>query len=162
MALSSYVAYSSVRAALGVSDEELPDSVLSESIYEDNLLLELDEVGATAASDLLSFIASTPTGAAELKYLRTGRLFATYAVANQLLSSLPLFSPKEITDGKASVVRYADGPYKKTIEEVRARYEKYAALIGEAYSDLIAGPTPVTTVPTFLVLAGMVDPVTGE
>lgn len=161
MPISSYTSPDAIRAALGVSALELKDATLSLQMYEDNLLLDLAEIGQGAASALAALVQTPSTDEVQLQFLRAGRLFATYSVANHLLSALPLFSPKEITDGKASLVRYADGPYNKVIEEVRARYTQYQAAAAAAYAATQSAQVTESRLPTYMRSSRGVDPVTG-
>lgn len=162
MELSDYTTYADVRASLGVTEQEISDVTLALAIYEDNLKIEMEDVGVDFTADYDALLTTTPSTKAEERMLRVGRLFCTYVVANHLLSSLPLFSPKEVTDGKASFSRYADGPYQETIKQVRARYARYEAAVGEAYAALKTVSAVSRVRPTYMAAAGLAtDPITG-
>lgn len=111
------------------------------------------------SSDLA--LSTTPSDL-ELRFKQATSLFATYAVAKQLTVSLPLFSPKEIGDGKAHMTRYAQDPYKATIDAVLSEYEKTRNRLVAAYNAVKLTTTEAPTLRTYFssVLSGS-DPVTG-
>lgn len=160
MLITDYTTYDDVRAVLGVSTDELEDTTLALETYASALLLDLEDVDV-ALPATYSALPGTGRTAAQERFFVTVRLFATYAVARQLTSSLPMFGPKDITDGKAGVTRFADSPYKETIKRLQAEYDRYRTRLEKAYAGLTAGAYTLT-VPTFLSVASPTsDPVTG-
>ena len=98
--ITTYTTYDEVRATLGVSDDEIVDATLALPIWATNLEFALDEFSAV-------LVATYETIAVKEESSRTGtRLFATYTVAEDLLKSLPMFSFKRLTDGKAEAERF--------------------------------------------------------
>jgi hypothetical protein len=164
MALVDFTSYDDIRAALGVSTDEIQDSTISLPLYDLNLKSEFEDVSLTLEQDFVDLVATAPTGwtAAEERFVRYTQLFSTYAVAKHLTDSLPLFSPKEISDGKAMQTRFALDPYKATILSVKDRYDRYRARLVAAYEAVQAGSAaPTTARPYFAALAPTSDPVTG-
>lgn len=161
MALSTYTTYDQVRAVLGVSHEELEDEVLSLGTYEDMLRLELDSVNLGIHSTYVTLKAATSPSDAEEVFLRYFRLFSTYAVARALVSSLPMFAPKSIGDGKAYVTRFSDSPFKATSERVEREFARLRTLLESAYATLQNASATVYSRPWFSVSSPSVDPVTG-
>lgn len=170
MALVDFTTYEDVRAALGVSVDELDDATLALSVYEFALKDELTETGedAVTGSDLISDYktanakAPADRSSDETRLIEYTRLFSTYAVARHLSSALPLFSPKEQTDGKASLVRYTQDPYKHTIAEVKALYDRYRTRLIKVFSAFKSTSAPAVTLRTyFSTVAATSDPVTG-
>ena len=101
MSLLNYTTYDDIRAALGVSDEELEDGVLGLQLYEDSLSFELSDIHPDLDA-LHTTLESTPVlTSAQERFMAACRGFATYAVARSLTSTLPMFGPKSIEDGKA-------------------------------------------------------------
>lgn len=127
MALTDYTSYAEVRAVLGVSATELPDTVLALTQYALVAVLELEDVnlGIPALYTTVAAISSNPSKTAtQQRFYDLVRLFVAYAVAQNLLTSLPLFSVKQLTDGKSEFQRQAN-----IFEEVRAGVEGlYTAL----------------------------------
>lgn len=163
MAITSYTTYDDIRAALGVSDDELEDPTLSLSLYEDNLDVEFDDIDFTLKSTFATVSALTSRSDVEERFLQATRLFATYAVAYQLTGSLPLFSPKDIGDGKALVSRYADSPYRAVTDKVKEAYSRARARLEKAFADLGAASAPTYTPPPLMgVASGSRDPVTNS
>lgn len=171
LALTSYVTYDGVRSVLGVGAEEISDTVLALEVYATGLKADLEDisvdVGQSPSTLILDY--TTVAGTAEVdrtesaqRLYETARAFATYAVGNQLCGSLPLFSPKSITDGKAQVTRYADSPYKPVIEAMRAGYEKFRGRLESAYSAYKSTAAGALVVMPFLsVVSPSTDQVTG-
>lgn len=165
MALTDYTSLDEIRAALGVSDDELEDATISLPLYEYDLLEELEQVDPTFADQLKTLKAapdqSTLT-AVQKRLVRVGVLFSTYAVAKHLTVALPLFSPQDITDGKAAVSRYAKNPYESVIKQVQSSYERWRVAAVEAFADLTSAAATTTTRRTWLSgSAPSSDPVTG-
>lgn len=160
MALVEFTSYDDIRAALGVSEDEIVDATLSLPLYEYNLTSELEEVSLTLIADFVALPAIQST--TQRRFKEATVLFATYVVAKQLTTSLPLFSPKEISDGKAHTTRYAQDPYKATIASVLAQYEKGKARLATAYAALTAASAPTTTFRKYVSSAlSSSDPVAG-
>lgn len=158
--LTDYTTYNDVRAALGVSEEDIPDDVLGLNLYGDTLTQEFEEISLTLESTYISTIAlPTPTDI-EVRFISACSLFAAYSVAKQLTAAMPLFAAKQVTDGKAQVSRF-DNPYKDVIAQVTAQYEKARSRLVAAYGLIISVTTVTTPKVYFGVILPSVDPVTG-
>lgn len=161
-ALVEFTTFDDIRAALGVSTEELEDATLSLAVYEHNLGLELDKVHEDLTDAFLEANSKDSRTKQEERLVRATSLFATYAVALHLTASLPLFSPKEIGDSKAHLTRYTNDPYQVTTQRVADLYERYRSEVSGAY-DAILSTTKVMPVRSYMrVASGSVDPVTGS
>lgn len=162
MILTAFTSYADIRAALGVGIAEIPDAVISLPLYENNLGVELDKLSLSMEADFVAATALAVKTANQTRFLRSVQLFATYAVARQLTGSLPLFSPKEVHDGKASMVRYASSPYEATIKAVKEGFETYKAVTVAAYALVNTATSADATLRPYLsVVAPSYDPVTG-
>lgn len=160
MKVSDFTSYDDIRAALGVSDEELSDETLSLPVYEQALLVEFDDIDLTLADTLIAALDSETPNDAQKRFIRAGQLFATYAVAQQLTSSLPLFAPKSLGDGKANMSRFADSPYRDTVRKICAMFDKYKVHLSDALQKLNSG-TYVATPRNLFAISGLdTDPVT--
>jgi len=162
MNLVDYTSFDDIRAALGVAELELKDTTLSLSLYGNNLASEFDQIDPTLTTVFVALPAAGSQTAEEKSFALYVQLFATYAVAKQLTVSLPLFSPKEIGDGKATMTRYAVDPYKATINGINVQYESFKSKLAAAFdavslvtADVVA-PRPYMTV-----VSPSSDPVTG-
>jgi hypothetical protein len=164
MALTTYTSYDEIRATLGVSSDEIEDTTLALAIYEDYLLLELEDISDTLVTDFgtVAGISAGSRTAVQNKFYKTTRLFAAFAVAKQLTASLPLFSPKDISDGKATLGRYADSPYKETIKRIKDEYDRFRVRLDEAHKGLTATATTAITRSYMSAVSPSVDPVTGS
>lgn len=164
MALIDYISFDDVRAALGVSLDEISDTTLSLDLYDFNLVSELESVSLTLIADYAVQKESAPDtwSAIQKRFHQAVRMFSAYAVAKQATVSLPMFSPKEQTDGKASLVRFSQDPYKATIAAVLAQYEQTKARLEAAYGAVTSVGTPATIKrPYFVVASPSYDPVLG-
>lgn len=158
MSILDYTTYDDIRAVLGVSTDELEDTTLDLEIYDSGLVLDLEDVDL-GLSDAYLALPATRT-ATQDRFHRTVRMFAAYSVARQLTASLPMFGPKDISDGKATVTRFADSPYKETIKRVQAEFDRCRTRLEKAYAGLSSGAYTLT-IPTFLSVASpSTDPVT--
>ena len=166
MALTTYCALNEVRAALGVNDIELPDTVLNLPVYEIGLVRELNKIStslpvAFSTSSAVPLISRTETQQA---LVDATHLFSVYACARQVGVSLGSLVPKDIGDGKATISRFSDSPYKDVMERVEAMYLACKASLFDTM-DLYSGTTTAvaaTTPPTvFRASARAYDPVTG-
>ena len=165
MALTDYTSCDDVRAALGVSDDEIDDATLSLPLYEFNLTIELADLGASLKADILAAKAIVTAGSAPETteaFYQAAFLFCTYAVAHQATVSLPMFSPQEITDGQAAVSRYRQDPYKATIAKVDGQYSRFKSVLISTYGTYKATGSNAPTVRTFIAgIPPSYDPITG-
>lgn len=163
MAIVDFTSYADIRAALGVGIAEIEDAVISLPLHENNLGVELDKISLGLVPDFLIARDLPVKTAEQSRFLRAANLFATYAVARQLTGSLPLFSPKEIHDGRASLVRYAQNPYEATVRSVKEAFESYKGLVVAAYALInVASASADTGLRPYLsVVSPSYDPVTG-
>lgn len=161
--LTDYTTYDDIRAALGVSSDEIEDGALALETWDNHLAFELEDVSASLPATY-GTIASTDESsrsAEQAKVYRATRLFATLAVANSLTASLPLFGPKSISDGKAVVSRFADSPYKPVVAKVERQFEAAKVRLKDALAELNSSSATYTP-RTYLSSVGLgTDPVTG-
>lgn len=121
--ITTYTTYADIRAALGVSDEDLEDETLALSLYADSLTQDLEDIALTLPDTIATTKANVTPTDNEVRFLTAARLFATYAVAKQLTAALPLFAAQQVSDSKATVQRF-DNPYRDTIKQVVDQYER--------------------------------------
>ena len=160
MSLLNFTTYDDIRAALGVSDEELEDDVLGLQLYEDHLNFELSDVHpdlVTLRTSLESAAVLTP---AQERFMAACRGFSTYAVARALTSTLPMFGPKSVEDGKARMERFAD-PYKVTTEAVNKAYATWKTRLEAAYGTLMSTSKPTVFMSYAVSAAPTYNPITG-
>lgn len=156
--------YDQVRSALGVNDKELQDETLGLELFSTGLLMDMDEVSFNVYPKYIEVEAkeATTRSAAEQRFYLVARTFATYSVAKQCSTSLPLFSPKEVSDSKTLIGRFAASPYKDTIEQVATQFVVWRDRLIAAFNaadDNVA----VATTRIFMLTSGVVpDPVTGS
>lgn len=156
--LPDYASFDSVRAALGVSNKEIPDTALDLDIYALFVQEELDEISDTLRTE---FEAIVPPGADadEIAKYDAVRVFSSYAIAYKVTDSLPNASPKTITEGKASLSRHSDSPYKLVIIEVRKSYIYWKKIL----EGLIDDTEPTAVVQTLMSVSNPdYDPVIGS
>jgi hypothetical protein len=154
-----------IRAVLGVSDDELSDATLNLNMVSDQIELELSDISDTLPTALDAIVA-TPVltrTAAQAKLASMAGLFCSYAAAKILLSSLPMFAAKRITDGRAEMERFAD-PFADIRAGVNSGYTALRLRLQTALAvvDTSFTATTVTVTPIFTVASPLaVDPVTG-
>jgi len=158
--LIDYTTYNDVRAALGVSEEDIPDSVLDLNLYADTLTQEFEEIDLTLESTYATTESLAAPTAAETRFITACNLFATYSVAKQLTATMPLFAARQVTDGKAQISRF-DNPYRDVIAQVTAQYEKARTRLVAAFGAIGAVTTATVAKSYFGIVSPSVDPVTG-
>lgn len=160
MALINYTDYDSIRAALGVSDEELEDDTLGLQLYEDHLKADLEDISYDLDPLHATLEGTATLTAPQERFMMASRLFATYSTAKSLTVTLPMFGPKAIEDGKARMERFTD-PYKATIIAINSEYERWRNRLKAAFETLGETSTSNTPRPYLLVVSPASDPVTG-
>lgn len=120
MALTKYCDLEEVRAALGVNSVELPDTVLVLPVYEIGLVRELSKVSASLPVAFSTAFAASPRTPTQQTLVDAVRMFSVYTVARQVGVSLGAMVPKDVGDGKATVSRFSDSPYKDVLQRVDA------------------------------------------
>lgn len=161
-ALVEFTTFDDIRAALGVTDEELEDATLSLAVYEHNLGLKLDKVHENLVQAFMEAKSKDEPTRAEARLVRAVSLFATYVVALHLTASLPLFSPKEIGDSKSHFTRYSSDPYQETIKRVTVQHDEFREEAASAYAALVSSTATTRVRPYMRAASGSVDPVTGS
>ncbi len=152
-----------VRAVLGVSVEEIENSTLDLKVFTDQLEIELSDIDSTlpAQLDTITGVIESARTPEQKKLFAVANMFSAYAYARILLTSLALFSPKTITDGRAQTERVTD-PFADTRDGVQAGYvamrqrvQAALAIVEPAYT----APARLTQV--FTAAVGLAsDPVT--
>lgn len=164
--ITDYTSYAEVRAALGVSDEEVGDEVLALPMYSNHLAMEFsnleDELDLDDIEDLFATISGLALSARskpQKRVLANLGLYATYAVARHLGTSLAMMAPKSLGDGKALMSRFSDSPYKSTLENVEAQYEKAKTALTAALDSLNSTSSAKVVTSFFGVVSPATDPV---
>lgn len=121
--LQDFTSADEIRAVLGVVPEELEDQTLELGIYLSQLQFDLADVSPTLESSYLAIkdLEASSRTAVQQKLFNVTSVYSSYFVSRLLLTSLPVFAPKQITDGKASKVR-VDDPFSRVKEGVEAQY----------------------------------------
>lgn len=163
MALTDYTSYAEVRAVLGVSDDEIDDATLGLGVYSLNLLAEFEDIAEALPEDYATVVAIDAPNRTELqrKFCNAVQLFAPYAIGKQLASSLPLFSPKAITDGKSGFTRFSESPFKATISKCLEQYSANRQRLIDAYAGFKNTAATFSARPYLAISSPATDPVTG-
>lgn len=167
MSLTTYCELDEVRSTLGVNNVELSDTVLGLPVYEMGLVRELNKVSTSLNAAFSAAHSKSPAArtAQESGLHDAVRLFSVYAVAKQVGVSLANFAPKDVTDGKASIGRFAGTPFESVLGGIDELYSSLKVDMKAAY-EAFAGATAggiASTVPMAVFLASprARDPVTG-
>ena len=160
--LSKYATALDIRAVLGVTPEELEDATLAVPLYLRQLQFILADIDPLLESTYLSTVAVSSKTTVQQKFVDVVQTFCAYAVSKELLTSLSLFAPRRITDGRAEVERVID-PYEDVRDGVDAAYNTLLDRVRTTYAAL--GNTITTTATRTFPLsaaAGLaINPVTG-
>jgi hypothetical protein len=140
--LTEFTTYDEIRAVLGVSDDELTDSTLELPLYALALSMELEDIDATLEAQYIAIKAQTDKTPLEQKLLDVVSVFSAYAISKNLLTSMPLFAPKRITDGSAETERVTD-PFSGVREGVNSMYAILKNRIKRILGEMGTPITPV-------------------
>lgn len=140
MLITDYTTYDEVKSTLGLSIDELPDAILELELYANSLETELDAVTLTNNAPgpgplkarflvIKAISAVTRTEAQQSLYNYT-RLFATYAVAFEVATSLSMRAPKSVSDSKVTLTRFApENTWRDVIKDIKAKLKGIKARI---------------------------------
>ena len=161
--LSEYTNFQEVRAVLGLTTTELPDSVLSLPMYETLLAIQLEDIDVTLPNFYLTISAlpSESRSATQARFFDLTRLFSAYATAKELLTSLPMLGVQKLSDGRAEFTRQSE-QWSDIVDGVDAAFTSLRLRLAAAYNVLAPSalvPSYTTSIMTSYV--GMTDPVTG-
>ena len=165
--LAPFTSNNDVRALLGVSSEELPDSVLDLPVYQIALRRRLQQLTDTAdVSALFLSIDSQPAAgrpADDQALHEAVYYFSSVAAALQAGVSLALVAPKRITDDKSGVERFTDSPYRDVLDRLDAELAAAKGAVLTALEVLLAVALPPAAleVKLFAGVRRAYDPVTG-
>ncbi len=158
--ITEFTSYADVRAARGVSEDDLEDETLELDLYADMLEVEFEDVSATFLTTYAAAQATDTPTEAQARFLKATRLFSTYAIAKHCCGSLPLFAAKQVTDSKASVQRF-DNPIRDVVKSINDQYGALRVRLSNAMDALVA-PSLVTIAKVYLAVASpSSDPITG-
>jgi hypothetical protein len=161
-----YTSYDAIRGILGVSASEdlLLDADLGGDDAEASLHRDLVEIHS-ALPTTYAALRDTPCAertAAQQSLLGRVTTLATLSVARTCSSALPM-AAKTIGDGKASLTRFADGPYRDTLARIEDRFQIARTELAAAFAELTGEGAFTTSIPVLLRGAGAaIDRVTGE
>jgi len=163
MALTDYTTSDDVRATLGVSRTELPNTSIETSNNELIVVLALEDVSTDIPTEFAT-VSALPSGSrttAQQRFYDLVKLFSAYALSKSLLTSLPMFGVQRLTDGKAEFQRQAD-TFNDLKDGIDSALNALRYRLGAAYQTLFPGESVavrVTPRMTAVVALGT-DPVT--
>jgi hypothetical protein len=161
--MANLVTTDSVRAVLGVSAQELPDSVLTNSIYSVRLSEDLRDLNSQMVSDFITISALASPTPDQTRFIDLLQTYAAYNVARQCLVSLPMFAPLTIKDEKAELTRNVNSyaQLKTDVGEVLSIMRTRLLTAYTAVNSSALAPTVTDRVFGLAVGLGT-DPVTGS
>lgn len=167
MLLTDYTSFDEIRAALGVADDELADTQLNLPMYAEVLQMELEDIHVNLPTIYAATAPLVDAGTIttdQQRFLQAAHLFATYAVAKHLTTALPLFSPEQVTDGKAMLRRaQTDTPYQKVIDAINREYARFRGRLEQMFAVINSTATPAQVSKSYLsVVTPAADPITGS
>lgn len=163
MDITQYTTCDEVRALLGVSSDEIEDGTILLEVYATGLEADLRGISPQLMAEYASSTAATPPSDNQTWLVKSVRAFAALSLAKQLCPSLPMFAPKDISDGKANISRWASSPYEVTIDAVTARFSVLRDQVSTALDVVLASASsgPVSARPYFFGVKLSTNPVTG-
>lgn len=127
-----------VRAVLGVSATELPDSIISLAHYNTMLELDIEDVnlGMLTEYTTVSALPENSRTATQQRFYDLVHLFSTYSRAKDLLAALPMFSVQRLSDGRAEFSRQND-IYEDVRAGVQGMYNVLRVKVSKVYTVLV-------------------------
>lgn len=161
MSITTYTTTNSVRAVLGVSEPEIPDTVLVDPVYEVMLKEDLRAMSTTITAAYITVKADPTPTADETRFIGLFETYSAYQVAAQLLGSLAMFAPQQIEDASSKFQR--NDPYAAVRTAIAESLAYLRNVLLEAYAILVpAEPAPATVTRTLVVNVGLgLNPITG-
>lgn len=160
--LTSYTTYAEVRAALGVSEEEISDETLELQLYETLLLEDLLELNAGILPAWEALPDPDSRSADQNRFAALMQLYCTYSVAYRLTDNVELFGFLKMSDGRASAERT-----QQAFANLRTNIAAMRSRVGSKLQAALVVLVPGTVLPLVsdLALVSAVgiatDPVTG-
>jgi hypothetical protein len=155
--ITDYTSYEEVRATIGLSSDELPDSVLALEIYANGLELELDSVTMSTGTPLKTMFITLTNSEADQYIYNLTRMFSAYAVAIEVATSLSMRAPKTISDSKVSITRFSpEATWQDVIEALNLKFKSMKTRL-----EAIGAAAATATTYIYKVVPDY-DPVTGE
>ena len=163
MAITEYTTPDSVRAILGVSDDELEDEVIGNAVYTTLLDEALLDLSPTLPANFKVVQEQDTKTSDEARFVARVQTWSAYFLANLLLTSAETFSPQILKSEKDAFERVVD-PFAHLREDVPGMMEYLRAKIDASYAILFPAEdiADSATVRILVVNAGLgTDPVTG-
>lgn len=162
MAVTDYTTTASIRAVLGVSEEELADATITDLIYATQLVEDLYALNADLPADYATIKALPSPSTLQTRFLNMGATWASYDVASKLLASVAMFAPKVIIGNGDEVDRVND-PYADLRNDVAATLKLLTPRLLTLYGQVEpAAPAPAAVARVYSATADLgTDPVTG-
>ena len=158
---------SDVRGLLGVTDDEIDDSVLSSKVHMAEIADSLDVINPELSERYTELARRVEEGDStvtktELKLVGRVQVYACYKLAQLVMPALPLRALKRETDGKAEGERVAD-PFSELAAHLKEKVDDLISRIGVTLAELGLTGTAVSVAGRYSVGSALAtDPVTGE
>lgn len=141
--LANYTDSHSVRAVIGITENELTDHQMVAMLLEDQLLIDLAGWLPTHADVYSAGISALPGSAESLKYKKL-RLYATYFMASRV-DLFQLALPHTVSDGKNSLKRFEGVDFDELSAKLLGMAEKMKTEILGEDTTLAFGLTGIAT-----------------
>jgi hypothetical protein len=161
--LTDLVTADEIRAMLGVEVKELPDSKIDLPVYLRSVKLAVGRLDTQRRYwDAFEALPGSGMSDVQQRFSDAFLTFAGWKAASLLAVSLPQFSPRSITDGKASFQRQPNSPM-DTYENVNTQLGSAEFDLVAAAADLLPPADIVVTTDGLMarVSLGAADPITG-
>lgn len=163
MEITPYVTTDAIRAALGVTDNEVSDNAIADQMLEDALLADLanlTQVPGFSATDIYN--KGTATGASDIDQLayRLLRLYSLWYCVTHIARNWLAF-PNQISDGQEKMGRALDF---ETLTQIVASAESNRLAWRDRLLNLVIGTSGPTQNAAHIISASIpsFDPVLGQ
>jgi len=142
MAFTDIATTADVRAVLGVSAKELPDSVLATPTYMTLLTESIRDLHAQMLTDYAATVALDPKTDAQQRFVDLLQAYGAHHVANQCLGAVAMFAPMLISAANKSQLQRVADPYQQLRTDVPAVLNILRSRLRSAYAALNPDATP--------------------
>lgn len=162
MAATDLTSTADIRSALGVSEKELPDLVLSSPIYMTKLMEALTAIHESLYDDFVTAAAAVGPTALQERFVNLTQAYSAYHIALQCAGAIDMIAPQTIKDARSELTRQdnASAQLKKDLTESLRFFRVSLRGVYAQINPAAAMPTAIERIMASAAGLGT-DPVTG-
>lgn len=162
MAATDLTSTADIRSALGVSEKELPDTVLQNPIYTTKLMEALRDMHPSLFADFAATAAIVTRTEVQERFVTLTQAYSAYHIAAQCLPAIDMIAPQTIKDARSELSRQ-DNASEQLKKDLADSLKFFRVRLRTVYAAINPDATvPLATERLYALAAGLgTDPVTG-